>query len=90
MLVGIALGLYAGIWRAFIGGIVQVIDGVKAADTDALSIALGIFLTALPFLVMIAAVIVADGLRGFLIVFGGSSAIVAPIILGLYLIKKHS
>lgn len=40
--VGIALGLYAGIWWAFIGGIVQVIDGVKAADTDALAIALGI------------------------------------------------
>ena len=52
--------------------------------------ALGIFLTALPFLVMIAAVIVADGLRGFLIVFGGSFAVVAPIILGLYLIEKHS
>jgi hypothetical protein len=42
MVVGIALGLYAGLWWAFIGGIVQVIDAAKATPVEALGIALGV------------------------------------------------
>ena len=39
---GIALGLYAGLWWAFIGGIVQIVDAVKATPVEALSLAFGI------------------------------------------------
>lgn len=39
---GIALGLYLGIWWAFIGGIVQVIEQVRADEISALAIACGI------------------------------------------------
>lgn len=39
---GIGLALYVGVWLCLIGGIVQVIDGIKAAPTDALDIAIGI------------------------------------------------
>jgi hypothetical protein len=38
---GIALGLYAGLWWAFIGGIVQVIEAVKATPVDALAVGVG-------------------------------------------------
>lgn len=30
MLVGIAIGAYFGVWWAFVGGIMQIIDGCKA------------------------------------------------------------
>lgn len=39
---GIALGLYAGVWWAFIGGIVQIVDAVKATPVEAMGIAIGI------------------------------------------------
>ena len=39
---GISLAVYVGVWWAFIGGIVQAIDGVKATPTDAWEIAYGI------------------------------------------------
>lgn len=39
---GVALGIYAGLWWAFIGGIVDVINAFKAADVQALSIAFGV------------------------------------------------
>lgn len=39
---GIALGLYAGVWWAFIGGIVQIVDAVKATPVEGLGIAYGI------------------------------------------------
>lgn len=42
ILAGIALGLYAGLWWAFIGGIVQIIDSIKATPTPAMDVALGI------------------------------------------------
>lgn len=38
---GVILGLYVGLWLLFIGGIVQVINGVKM-DFNALYIAVGI------------------------------------------------
>lgn len=39
---GVALGLYAGLWLAFIGGIVDIINEIKAVDTNAMNIAIGI------------------------------------------------
>ena len=39
---GIALGLYAGLWWAFIGGIVVVIEQIRAVHLDAMTVALGI------------------------------------------------
>lgn len=50
---------------------------------------LGIFLVALPFLVLFAGVIAVDGLRGAAITFGTSFAIVACIGCGLYLIENN-
>lgn len=38
---GVLFGLWAGVWWAFIGGIVDVVDGIKAVDTDAGMIAIG-------------------------------------------------
>lgn len=42
MVAGIALGLYAGIWWAFIGGIVDVIREIRAPDLNAMTVAVGI------------------------------------------------
>jgi hypothetical protein len=39
---GIALGLYAGVWWAFIGGIVDVITEIRAPELSALGIAIGV------------------------------------------------
>lgn len=39
---GVALGLYVGLWWFFVGGIISIIDGVKADPTDAGMIAWGI------------------------------------------------
>jgi hypothetical protein len=39
---GIALGLYAGLWWAFIGGIVDVINEIKADDLSATGVAIGV------------------------------------------------
>ena len=41
-LFGIFAGLYVGLWWAFIGGIIQVIQGVVASPLDAVNIAYGI------------------------------------------------
>ena len=35
-------GLYMGIWWAFIGGIVQVIQEIRAEDLEALNVAMGV------------------------------------------------
>ena len=43
MIAGIVLGLYLGIWWAFIGGIVQVINEIRADDLSAINVAIGIF-----------------------------------------------
>lgn len=39
---GIALGLYAGLWWAFVGGIVDIINAIKAPDLSAMAIAIGV------------------------------------------------
>lgn len=42
MAAGVVLGLYAGIWWAFIGGIVDVIREIRAPDLDTMNVAIGI------------------------------------------------
>lgn len=39
---GIVGGIYVGFWLCFIGGIVQIINEVKSADTNAMVVALGV------------------------------------------------
>lgn len=39
---GVALGLYAGLWWAFIGGIVDVITEIRAPELSAMNVAIGI------------------------------------------------
>lgn len=39
---GIALGLYVGLWWAFIGGIVDVVNAVKAPEIQSMAIAIGV------------------------------------------------
>ena len=42
IIAGIVLGLYVGIWVCFIGGIVQVIDQIRAPELTATIVAWGI------------------------------------------------
>jgi hypothetical protein len=42
MIAGVAFGLYAGLWWAFIGGIVDVISAIRAPDLVAMNIAIGV------------------------------------------------
>jgi hypothetical protein len=42
IVVGVALGLYVGLWWAFIGGIVDIITEVKAPDLSAMNVAIGV------------------------------------------------
>jgi len=42
LVIGIAFGMYVGIWWAFIGGIVQLVEAVKAPEISSLGIALGL------------------------------------------------
>ena len=42
IIIGILVGLYVGVWLCFIGGIVQVINEIRAANLDAMNIAIGI------------------------------------------------
>jgi hypothetical protein len=42
MLAGGAFGIYAGLWWAFIGGIVDVINAARASDIDAVKVAIGV------------------------------------------------
>lgn len=39
---GICLGAWAGIWWAFVGGIVDVINEVRAAELNAMNVAVGV------------------------------------------------
>ena len=39
---GILLGLYVGIWLCFIGGIVQVIEQIRAENLEPVKVAIGI------------------------------------------------
>lgn len=43
IIVAAAIGAgWLGIWIMFIGGIVDIIDAIKAADTDAMTVAIGV------------------------------------------------
>ena len=42
ILAGIALGLYLGVWVCFIGGIVDIIDQIKAPELSAMAVAWGV------------------------------------------------
>jgi hypothetical protein len=42
ILTGFAVGIYCGLWWAFIGGIVAIIEQVKAPEVDAMAVAIGI------------------------------------------------
>jgi hypothetical protein len=42
LICGIAAGLYAGLWWAFVGGIVSVIEGIKADPVNSWDIAIGL------------------------------------------------
>lgn len=42
MVAGVFFGLYIGLWVCFIGGIVQIIDAIKATPVEAMDIAIGI------------------------------------------------
>jgi hypothetical protein len=42
IVVGLALGFYAGIWWAFVGGIMDVIAEVRAAEVSSFNVAIGV------------------------------------------------
>jgi hypothetical protein len=42
MIAGVAFGVYAGLWWAFIGGIVDVISAIRAPELVAMNIAIGV------------------------------------------------
>lgn len=42
IIAGVALGLYVGVWVCFIGGVVQIVEAVKATPVEAVGIAVGI------------------------------------------------
>ena len=42
MIFGVLLGIYIGVWIMFIGGIVQIINAIKATPVEAMPIALGV------------------------------------------------
>jgi uncharacterized membrane protein len=39
---GILFGLYAGLWWAFIGGIMDVVQAIRAPDLQPMAVAIGI------------------------------------------------
>lgn len=41
MILGVVLGVYVGVWVFFIGGIVDIVEGVKATPVDSGLIAWG-------------------------------------------------
>lgn len=42
MICGVALGLYAGLWWAFIGGIMDIVAAVQLQDVPPMEVAIGI------------------------------------------------
>ena len=42
MLCGVGLGLWLGIWVMFIGGIIQVVEAIKATPVSAVGLAVGL------------------------------------------------
>ena len=41
-ILAICAGLYVGVWLCFIGGIVQIIEEIRAEELSALSVAIGV------------------------------------------------
>ena len=41
-LIGVVLGVYIGVWLLFIGGIVDIIEAIKAVPVDSFKFAFGI------------------------------------------------
>ena len=41
MVLGVVVGVYLGVWWAFVGGIVDIIEAAKATDVSGMAIALG-------------------------------------------------
>lgn len=39
---GVAVGVYIGLWWAFIGGIVDVINAIRAPEVVAINVAIGV------------------------------------------------
>lgn len=39
---GIVAGLYVGVWWAFIGGIIDIVNAFKAVDISGMAVALGL------------------------------------------------
>lgn len=42
ILAGAAFGLYAGVWWAFIGGIVDILNEVRAPELSSINVAIGV------------------------------------------------
>jgi hypothetical protein len=42
VIAGLCVGIFAGFWWAFVGGIIQVVDAVKVTPVEAIDLALGI------------------------------------------------
>jgi hypothetical protein len=42
ILAGAAFGLYAGLWWAFIGGIVDILNEVRAPELSSINVAIGV------------------------------------------------
>ncbi len=38
---GVVLGLYVGVWLCFVGGLVDIIETIKAPEIDAMKVAIG-------------------------------------------------
>lgn len=42
VILGVALGVYVGLWWAFVGGIIQIVNAVQASPMEGAAIAWGI------------------------------------------------
>ena len=42
VLLSVLFGVYVGVWLMFIGGIVEIIEAIKATPVDAMNIAVGL------------------------------------------------
>lgn len=42
VIAGVVLGLWAGVWWAFIGGIMDVIEAVRAVELSAFDVVIGV------------------------------------------------
>ena len=67
VLAGIALGLYVGVYIMFIGGIVDVINQIKAPEISAMAVAWGVAKVVLASFIgwLVAIVLILPGLAMF-------------------------